>query len=442
MNIKAVVLFAILIRIVLFVIIKPWDLEFETHPLFYYDPQEYHELAKAMLGWDFLDNTIRTPGYPAFIAFFYWIFGVNPTIVYAVQLLLSVFSVFMIYRIGNLFFSEKISSAAALMLAFDPHMIIFSFNLLSEALFVPVILVMTYFLLKFYQTDTPKYLLFASVFLAASAYIRPVTLYLAPAFFPLFLVLGNGSFQKKLKSWGMMLFIFFLLLSPWYVRNLVKFDSLSFCTTGGYNILYVYAASIEYANREGGEMGEVWKTIGQRVDSLAGGPGANPFLVEKVQRDLGLEVIKSDPVTLIQNHFIGVFNIFFSVSSYRISRLLGIEEVQLNGSYYGQTNVSKIEDFIKEKGAFSILLTVVFLILFIVEYSTAILGAIVLAKERRYILLLTFLFLLTYLLGLTGLFGFQARFKVPLMPYYLLFSAYGLYTMKEWFYKRRKSNEV
>ena len=206
--------------------------------------------------------------------------------------------------------------------------------------------------------------------------------------------------------------------------------------------MYVYAASIEYANREGGEMGEVWKTIGQRVDSLAGGPGANPFLVEKVQRDLGLEVIKSDPVTLIKNHFIGVFNIFFSVSSYRISRLLGIEEVQLNGSYYGQTNVSKIEDFIKEKGAFSILLTVVFLILFIVEYSTAILGAIVLAKERRYILLLTFLFLLTYLLGLTGLFGFQARFKVPLMPYYLLFSAYGLYTMKEWFYKRRKSNEV
>ncbi len=436
-NIGTVIAAAVLLRLILFVIIQPWNLEFETHQLFYYDPQEYHELAKAMLGWDFLDNTIRTPGYPVFIAFFYWIFGVNLPLVYAVQLMLSVFSVFMTYKIARMFFGEKTSLVAGSLLALDPHLILFSFNLLSEALFIPVILVMTYYLIKYYQTETLKYLLIATVFMAASAYIRPVTLYLAPAMLPLYLILGKGSWKQKLKSWGLMTALFFVLLSPWYMRNYVKFDSWSFCTTGGYNILYVYAASIDYANRDGGTMDEVWSSIGGKVDSISGGPGANPFTVEKAQRDIGLEMIKKDPVTLIQNHFIGVFNIFFSISSYRISKLLGIEEVQLTGSYYGETNVSKIGSFIKEKGVFSIFLTVAFMILFVVEYSTAILGAIVLAKEKNYVLLFTSLFLLVYLLGLTGLFGFQARFKLPLMPYYLLFSAYGMFTIKEWYIRRK-----
>jgi len=441
LNLKNVILFSVLLRTVLFIIIEPWNLEFETHPLFFYDPQEYHELAKAMLGWDFLDNTLRTPGYPAFIAVFYWLFGVNPPIIYAIQLILTVFSVYMTYRVTNLFFSAKISSLAALLLAIDPHYILFSFNLLSEALFVPVILIVIYYLILFFRTSKIKYLILVSVFMAISAYVRPVTLYLAPAMLPLFLMMGKGSISTKLKTWGVMAMIFYVLLSPWYLRNYTKFDSWSFCTTGGYNILYVYAASIEYS-RGGGNMEEVWMKFGQNVDSLVRGSNGNPFLIEEAQQEVGMNVIKKYPVLLVQNHLIGVFNIFFSVSSYRFSRLLGIEEIQLSGSYYGTSNASKIENFIREKGVFSILLTAIFLILFIIEYSSAIWGVIVLLKEKEYILLLTVLFFIFYLLGLTGLFGFQARFKLPLMPFYLIFSAYGMHTVKKWYVNRKQTDTV
>lgn len=442
LNLKTVLVSSILIRIVLYLVIKPWNLEFETHELFFYDPQEYHELAKAMLNWDFLDNTLRTPGYPAFIAFFYKIFGVYPPLIYAVQLILTIFSVFMTFRIANLFFSDRISSLAALLIAIDPHMIFFSFNLLSEMLFVPVLLVATYFLIRYFQTNTLKYLFAVSIFMAISAYIRPVTLYLAPALLPVFLFLGQGKAGDKLKSWGLVAALFYLLLSPWYLRNYEKFDSWSFCTTGGYNILYVYAASIEHDKIGGGEMSEVWESFGRRVDSITNGVKQNPFIVEKAQQKLGMQIIMQEPFLLIRNHLIGVFNIFFSVGSYRISNLLGIEEVQLSSTYFGTTNASNLGKFIEEKGIFSILFTALLLILFLIEYSSAALGAIVLLKEKKFIPLLVLLFLMIYLVGLTGPFGFQSRFKLPLMPFYLIFSAYGMHALKKWYVNRKQTDTV
>jgi len=437
-NIKSILLFAIILRITIFIIVEPWNLDFETDDIFFHDPQEYHELAKSILEWDFLDNTIRTPGYPAFIAFFYWLFGVNPTLIYAVQLLLTVFSVFMTYKISSLFFGEKICLAAALLLAIDPHMIAFSFNLLSETLFVPMILAMAYYLIRFFQTKELKFVILASVFIALSAYVRPVTLYLAPSLLLIFYLLARGTIIDKFKAWGLMTLIVYLLLSPWYIRNYAKFESWSFCTTGGYNLLYVHAASIKYMDKDVDEMAVICKSIGRTVDSLSAGQQSNPFSTEKIQKELGIQIIQENPVALIKNHFVGVFNIFFSLSSYRISNLLGFKEDQLKGTVYGNTNISRIGKFIEQKGIFSIIFSALLLVLFVIEYSSALLGAIVSIRENRYVLVLTFLFLIVYLIGLMGLFWFQARFKLPLMPFYLIFSSYGIYTAKEWYCKRKK----
>lgn len=442
LNLKNVILFSVLLRTVLFIIIEPWNLEFETHELFFHDPQEYHELGKAILNWDFLDNTIRTPGYPAFIALFYWIFGINPPFIYAVQLMMTIYSVYMTYKISLQFFERKIAVLGALLMAIDPHSMLFSFNLISEALFVPVILTMTYFLIKFFQNRKLHHLMIASVFMALSAYIRPVTLYLVPALLPIFWLMLKGDTIDKLKAWGAMAVAFFLLVSPWYIRNYAKFDSWSFCTTGGYNVLYVYAASIEYTDKNEEEMSIICKSLGGKVDSIAGRAKNNPFHLEKIQRDLGLQIIKENPVTLLKNHFVGVFNTFFSISSYRISQLFGVKEDLLRGTTYGETNFSNIKKFIEQKGGFAILVSAILLILFAVEYSSALLGVIISIREKRYVLFVTLIFLMIYLLGLSGLFWFPARFKLPLMPFYLIFSAYGMHTVMKWYIKRKQPDTV
>jgi len=185
-------------------------------------------------------------------------------------------------------------------------------------------------------------------------------------------------------------------------------------------------------------MAVICKSIGRTVDSLSAGQQSNPFSTEKIQKELGIQIIQENPVALIKNHFVGVFNIFFSLSSYRISNLLGFKEDQLKGTVYGNTNISRIGKFIEQKGIFSIIFSALLLVLFVIEYSSALLGAIVSIRENRYVLVLTFLFLIVYLIGLMGLFWFQARFKLPLMPFYLIFSSYGIYTAKEWYCKRKK----
>ncbi len=57
----------------------------------------YHNLALGLLNEQTFHGTLRMPGYPSFIAFIYWIFGVNPGAVLAVQILLHILTIFVLY---------------------------------------------------------------------------------------------------------------------------------------------------------------------------------------------------------------------------------------------------------------------------------------------------------------------------------------------------------
>lgn len=60
----------------------------ETTPRFQKDDLDYHNLAKTLLETGRFHSTYRAPGYPAFVALVYAIFGPRPFAVYAVQCVL------------------------------------------------------------------------------------------------------------------------------------------------------------------------------------------------------------------------------------------------------------------------------------------------------------------------------------------------------------------
>src|SRR5674476_551093 len=65
-----IILLAFVIRIVLFVSLKPWDNEVVKQSVIIGDALEYHPLALSLLSDKSFEgfNALRTPGYPLFIA--------------------------------------------------------------------------------------------------------------------------------------------------------------------------------------------------------------------------------------------------------------------------------------------------------------------------------------------------------------------------------------
>ena len=83
--------FAIVLRLLFFFSIKPWDEQVVKNRILIDDAIGYHNLALDILedvSFSSFSSTQRTPGYPFFVAIIYSLFGVLPWVVLFVQLCL------------------------------------------------------------------------------------------------------------------------------------------------------------------------------------------------------------------------------------------------------------------------------------------------------------------------------------------------------------------
>jgi len=111
-EISLILIFALLIRLVLFLFLEPWNSYVINSSFFLVpDTKEYQNLALGLLNnHNFNDyNYFRTPGYPLLIAFFYSIFGIKPWIIILFQILISLISIFVTYLLANEMFNKKIT---------------------------------------------------------------------------------------------------------------------------------------------------------------------------------------------------------------------------------------------------------------------------------------------------------------------------------------------
>lgn len=86
------------------------------------DTESYEESAMALLEVGRFSvlpetpdspQTVRTPGYPVFLAASYLVFGPNRVAVIAIQVLLGVLSIALVYRVGSTLWSKGAGLLAA-----------------------------------------------------------------------------------------------------------------------------------------------------------------------------------------------------------------------------------------------------------------------------------------------------------------------------------------
>lgn len=417
------------------------------------DPSEYHSLALSLIkeGKFSIDgelNTKRTPVYPLFVGTIYSLFGQRLWLVYLAQILLDAITCLLIYLLTILIFNnKKIALAAGLLYAVDTLPAIYSMELFSDILFVFVFVLSL--LVLFFALNKRVLFLFvlAGIILGLAILIRPIAQYffiiavIAIIGLPRIFFRKKGQEQeKRKKAWGLKAAAIFLIgleliLLPWQLRNFINFQSFNISSIDGYNLFYCNAvfteANINKISRKEAEK-RLEKFLPIEFASL------NNMEKSKAYRKVALNYIKEHPKDYLIIHFKGILKTFTNSTKYQLMEIFGqkrkTEGVE-NKIPLSENIIDRIKRVLanaKEEYYLSPILSLILLF----EYILAFIGLVSLFIKKHWASALIFIGIIAYFILLTGPAG-EERYRIPIVPFYLMLSAYGIFAIRELL--RRKS---
>ncbi|MGA3080090.1 MAG: glycosyltransferase family 39 protein [Terracidiphilus sp.] len=184
----------------------------------------------------------RTPGYPLFLAI---VSLPGAAIAALAQVILSVFTVVLVWRLARAVFEEdRIALTAAWLFAFEPLSIIYSVRLLPETLFLALLLLSLERLAVFLSGRRLRALAAAGLWLAAATFVRPVSYYLPAALaLGLFAALGRVP-GLRWKAPAVLLLSVLPWLAAWQARNWLETGFAGFSSIVARNLYFYQAAEV------------------------------------------------------------------------------------------------------------------------------------------------------------------------------------------------------
>lgn len=229
------------------------------HPLF---PDESRFIGEAI---DFVkygefrigsDRAWEMPLTGSFYGLIYFVTGSEIFLIYVVrflQALMLILQAFMMAKISFILFkNSKASNWTFFIILFYPFFVYYQALLLSETIFMTFLIGAFLAFYKWYENDSfaiSKNFYLYIILITLSVYTKATLSFLIPILAPLSVLVISKDILKSIKILLMSILIYALLLSPWWIRNYVIFDSfIPFTTSSGMNF---YLGNNEY-NLQGG----------------------------------------------------------------------------------------------------------------------------------------------------------------------------------------------
>lgn len=173
---------------------------------------------------------LRTPGYPLFLAACQTLFGERVLMVRLVQALLGALSVWIVYRLTARLapaYQVSVPLLAALFAAVDPYFVVTSGLVLSEALFITLMLASLWALSALWthrrEAQSRHWVLWAIMCgfaSGAAVLVRPSWAFFVPAMLGAWLVsCGAGNRSRSFQASAVILLVAVVVMAPWWVRN-------------------------------------------------------------------------------------------------------------------------------------------------------------------------------------------------------------------------------
>jgi hypothetical protein len=395
----------------------------------------------------------RTPGYPLFLA----VASLPGTAIAAVvQVILSAFSVILVWRLARAVFDEeRVALLAAWLFAFEPISVIYSVRLLSETLFLALLLPSLERLAVFLRDRRLRELAFAGLWLAAATFVRPVSYYLPAALaLGLFLVVARvpglspqrqrlvagdpglppqrqrpvaGDPGLRWKAPAVLLLSVLPWLAAWQLRNQIETGFGGFSSIAARD-LYFYQAAEVVARTEGKHFIEVQSGFGYPDEKayLAWHPEQNSWSQARridFMESEAARVLRAHPGTALKMELEGSAVVVFTPCAADLLRLVGVypengpQLVVSEGPLRSAIRLAQAHPWAAAPMA---ALEVVLLGLYLLAARGALSGCA--RREALWLLLGVSL----YFLAVSG--GAQAvgRYRLPVMPIVCIFAAAGL----------------
>jgi len=407
-----------------------WCVSYGEDPGWSSDALGYDENALSILenGVFFKGTQIsERPLYPVFLAGIYKVFGHNYWVVRIIQIFLFVFTCFLVYRICQMIFNEKIARLASLMTALCYSIASFTGILFRESLFTFLIVLLIYCLYKAQLSYKNTWFILSGIVMGLAILTNMVL-----QFFPLiimanFLIVGRKIGFKKLYPKIAIFFIFFsITISPWVVSDYCYFGRIA----GGYGSGLFLREKIEKTEVIEG------KYVQHLVGNILGDFFASKLFLDynRTETKYGYNTRQrlqdwmnqdKDP-TIIDNIFVQEAKIEIFKHPIRFLKMTSIDFLKFNTPL--APNVRMTNMFVSThpelldftKGSIILIIRFFYLIFFIL-IAYAIIKNIKKWGEISWLLLIILYFNLIYSL----LSGF-ARYSAPIYPFYIIFAVIGL----------------
>lgn len=186
----------------------------------------------------FTPNTLRTPGYPFFIAAVLFVCKSYIFISFA-QILLNALTAVLIYLVAKSMLPKAGAFAASLLYAFEFNTITLTINLLSETLFIFLIVLAVYLVFFSRYSLQHRAVVIGGLLLGCAILVRPIGLFL-PILFVFFYAIINRmhGWKMVLKNTTLIAFGAIVIVIPWMVRNERLTGHFSLTSLGTYDILF------------------------------------------------------------------------------------------------------------------------------------------------------------------------------------------------------------
>ncbi|MFH1114684.1 MAG: glycosyltransferase family 39 protein [Pseudomonadota bacterium] len=216
------------------------------------DTAEYVLPAKSLLSDGSYSSggvpeIVRTPGY-SLLLIPGILLGNLELVTIVFQVLLSVFTVFLVYRIGLVMWDNSaVALTAAALYAVEPLSVTYASFLFTEAFFTALLTAALLFLVKNLTSGSRSDAAVCGALFAASAYVRPISMFLpfaiAGGLILLAAVKGQLSRRSVIHA-ATVLAVFVILVVPWQIRNRVQTGYSGFSAISDHNLHFSVQAAI------------------------------------------------------------------------------------------------------------------------------------------------------------------------------------------------------
>lgn len=439
---------ALFLEFILFVLVA-WHAGWSLSPyLTGFDTIEYSTIARNLvenqtfsksLNAPFIPNFFRSPGYPFWLAFIYWIFNsFTPAIFFG--MLIFALSAPLVYLVAREVFREKLAFLSGIIFALEPRMAFSAPFLLSEQIFLPIFLFAIFFVVKFFNSPQKNFYLFLSaVLLGISALVRGISLYLWPIFAIFFFVKLYKSqlLPKILKTLGLATAIFILVMSPWFIRNKLTLDTWQSSSLFGIQLYWGFLENLEgYLNNS---RDFVHQNLIDRAIHLVG---------DNFETPQAISILTNEALTKIKNNLwastkVFVFNLafFFTIDGYKgiASYIINIKPSYIHfGDFIAKGEFKEIFYYLKNFSLLELVIPILGRVLWTVISILSFFGIFLSVKgmPNKRLALILFSFLIFYFAILTGsAVAMDPRFRIPINGFLISFALVTVFKLMKKEYK-------